>query len=532
MTSGKRSEAETGKTTKRSRNKLKKPDSSGLINEEMLASFGLHELVPEPLAAWRPLVSDGLAFFLERLPAERLMAIVADQLMLPASADASKRLVTLLAHCPTLHKLGQVIARYPGLHPELRRQLQTLESMPSTTPIRQVLDCIRAELPANLPITVANEALAEGSVAVVVPFTYPENGEIHHGVFKVLKPGIEEKLNAELVILVEVAPFLEARSKQLGLPPIDYQDTLNTVRRLMVKEVHLEVEQKNLQAAAAFYAEEPLILVPRLLPWCTPRMTAMERVFGSKVTDPDLSQKLRQELADTMISALLGQPFWSKSEFAVVHADLHAGNLFVTEDGRLAVLDWSLTASLSKAQREALVAIALGGMMLDASKIRHAVATLGTMTHDDPILAEAVDRALDRLVMQGQVPGFSWLLELLDDLAFHTVTGFWEDFVLLRKSWLSLSGVIDDMVKELSPDKQLTGLALKRLLREMPARSIAFPDSMNFATHMSNADILRLLSSPWLISMRYWGRCLNHGMSLLGSVGQPIDPGRIAPRSA
>ncbi len=503
----------------KSKNALNKTTGRGLLNEELLASFGLHELVPASLAQWRPLVVDGLSFFLERLPAKRLMAIMSHQLALAHSADASRRLVALLAACPTLHKLGQVIAHSPQLHPLLRRQLQTLESMPSAMPFNQALERIREELPGKLPLTLSGEILAEGSVAVVVPFTYPENGATRHGVFKVLKPGIAEKLDEELAILVELAPFLASRGKQLGLPPIDYQDTLNTVQRLMLKETHLEVEQKNLRAAATFYAEEPKILIPRLLPWCTPRMTAMERVFGKKVTASNLSGKLRRELADTMISALLGQPFWSKAESAVVHADLHAGNLFVTGDGRLAVLDWSLTASLSKAQREALVAIALGGLMLDGAMIRQSMATLGSMTHDDPLLAEAVDRALDRIVMQGQFPGFSWLLDLLDDLALHAATGFQEDFVLLRKSWLSLSGVIGELEKELSPDQQLTKLALQRLLEEMPARSIAFPDSLNFATHISNADILRLLSSPWLIAMRYWARCWNHGMSGFGSTG-------------
>jgi len=31
------------------------------------------------------------------------------------------------------------------------------------------------------------------------------------------------------------------------------------------------------------------IRVPRLLPWCTERMTAMERVFGTTVVDPRLA---------------------------------------------------------------------------------------------------------------------------------------------------------------------------------------------------------------------------------------------------
>ena len=505
---------------------------STLFSEELFASLGLHELIPTPLAVWRPLVSDGLAFFLERLPAERLMGIVAElmQWQDDSDSDTARRLVALLTHCPTLHKLGQIVARHPSLNEDLRRQLQTLETLPPTTPPATVLARIRAELRGDIgnigsirnidaaQIELADAARAEGSGAVVMPFTYREDGQRRHGVFKVLKPGIEQILAEELAILVELAPYLEARSKQLGLPAVDYRDTLETVQRLMTKEVHLEIEQENLRAAADFYADEPALLVPRLLPWCTPRMTAMERVFGSKVTDAELSPQMRQKLADTMISALLGQPFWSTGERAVVHADLHAGNLFVTADGRLAVLDWSLTAALTKAQREALVAIALGGILLDADSIRRAIATLGSIAHDDPILAETVERALDRVAFQGHVPGFDWLLTLIDELALQTATGFWEDFVLLRKSWLSLSGVIGDLIGTHSPDPQLIGLALQRFLAEMPARSLAQaqPGAQHFASHLSNADLLRLCASPWLISLRYWERCWRQGWSLLG----------------
>jgi len=98
------------------------------FNAELFAALGLDELIPAPLAHWRPLVADGLRFFLERLPAQRLMAIVAEQMLLGAApqATAALRLVALLICCPTLHKLGQVLARRPELHPDLRRRLQAL----------------------------------------------------------------------------------------------------------------------------------------------------------------------------------------------------------------------------------------------------------------------------------------------------------------------------------------------------------------------------------------------------------------------
>jgi ubiquinone biosynthesis protein len=483
-----------------------------MLNDDLLDSLGMHDLLPAPLAAWRPLLSEALAFFLERLPPPRLAAIVAHHLALDEDAGSPERLVTLLSQCPCLHKLGQVVARHRLLHPELRRLLQSLESMPATLPIDAVAARIREELAGDPPVTLADAALAEGSVAVVVPFTYCDNATLRHGVFKLLKPGVETKLTEELAILADLGRFLEARSRHLKLPALDYRDTLKSVETLLACEIRLDVEQQNLRAAAAFYAAEPRVLVPQLLPWCTPRLTAMERVFGVRITDAALDDGRRQRLAATMMSALLAQPFWSRSAKAVFHADLHGGNLFLADDGRLAVLDWSLTTSLTKVQREALVGVALAGLTLDAPRIRRSIAALGSLAADDRALGAAVDRALDRLVLQGRLPGFDWLLALLDDIALRTAGGFQGNLALFRKTWLSLSGVIADLAGEQSPDIPLLALATQRFVAELPARLVARPDSQAFSTHVSTADVLRTCASPWLASLRYWTRYWTHAL--------------------
>jgi len=475
------------------------------LNDALFESLGLPQLLPASLAAWRPLVSDGMKFFLTRLPAHRVQAIVVGQLALPEDADAAARLVSLLLQCPTLHKLGQVLARNRQLPRQIRLGLQTLESMLPSTPMEQVLERIHEELPHH-SLQLAPQSLAEGSVAVVLPFTYRENGKTRDGVLKVLKPGIEDKFTEELGVWLELGAFLEERGRALGLTPLDYRGTLDSVRELLSNEIHLEVEQRNLRDAAMFYADEPRLLIPRLLPWCTHKLTAMERIVGDKVTDAELSPQVRAEFAGLMVSTLIGQPFWSREETAVLHADLHAGNLFATQEGRLAVLDWSLILHLSMADRRALVSIILGGLTLDAARIRREVAALGAMPEADPVLSRAVERALDRVVFQHCFPGFEWLLEMLDELARDRVTGFREDFVLFRKTWFSLAGVIDDLVERHSPDTQLLGLGFMRFLEELPLRLSAPPESARFSSHISNADILRICASGWLVSMRYWMR--------------------------
>ncbi|MFT4103501.1 MAG: AarF/UbiB family protein [Burkholderiaceae bacterium] len=474
------------------------------MNPELLQAIGVDRLVPESLARWRPLVCDGVLFFLGKLPAPRRAEIMAAQLALPADADPGQRIIALLTQCPTLHKLGQVLARNPSLPEALRLRLQALESMPALTPMPVLLAHIRRELPADAALTIADEALAEASVAAVVPFTWQEDGELRHGVFKVLKPGIEARLRDELAVWLELGAYLEQRAGELGLPPLDYRDTLDSVAELLANEVRIDNEQANLAAAAAFHAGSKDVAVPRLLrAWCTPRMTAMERVFGRKLTDAELPPQARARLADTTVAALLAEPFWNGDENVFFHADPHAGNLLVTDDGRLAVIDWALVARLSKHQREAIVDAVLGGLTLDADRVCRAVSGLGTLPPDHPVLREAVERALQR-VRRFELPGFGWMVALLDEVASRTEAGFRKDLILFRKLWATLSGVIRDLAGEHRPDKALILTGLEHFAAELPSRYTAPFGSRAFDTHLSNADLLRLWATFGLVAARYW----------------------------
>jgi ubiquinone biosynthesis protein len=83
----------------------------------------LAAVVPDCYAEFRPIVADGLTFFLEHLAPSRLAEAFAAQAELPADADLPRRLVVFLHACPALHKIGQVVARNRHLDLELRRHL-------------------------------------------------------------------------------------------------------------------------------------------------------------------------------------------------------------------------------------------------------------------------------------------------------------------------------------------------------------------------------------------------------------------------
>ena len=458
----------------------------------------LASVVPDCYAAFRPVVADGLTFFLTHLSPARLAEVFRAQAELAADASLERRLVLFLHACPALHKIGQVLARDRNLDPELRRHLQELESLEPHTPPNQWRPILARELAAAEPyrVEVTDGALAEGSVAVVVPLTWsdPTDGADaprRHAVAKVLKPGGAERLAEDLDILGRMADALDERWAAYGLPPLNYRATLNDVAELLVHEVCLCEEQEHLCLVGRQFAGQSDVQVPQLLPFSTERMTVMERVYGLKVTDPRAVRPWRRPgLFLSAARALLSRVLFSRDESVLFHGDPHAGNLLATDDGRLAILDWSLAGRLTADDRVQMSQILVGGLALDAARVGAAVAGLARDGTCESLIRRHVEAALAGLRWY-RPPGPGWALALLDDLARAGVR-FPPRLLLFRKAYLTVEGVLADVFPGNSLEGLLTAEALAQLAWEWPVRWLKPLDSCDYGTHVSSADLLHL----------------------------------------
>lgn len=478
------------------------------IADVLRRRIDLASLIPEDYAAYRPLVVGGLIFFLERLPAHRLAAILSEQAAMPPDSDSTRRLVALLHHCPTLHKLGQVLARDRRLDPALRKGLQSLESLAPRTPLDPTLEIIRHDLgaPERHGITLATSALAEGSVAIVLPFAWhaPDEDRPVQGVFKVLKPGVRDRLHDELALWGALGDFLDEQAPRLNLPAPDYRETLDSVRDLLAGEVDLHGEQRHLEAARPMYATVPDLVIPRLLPFNSSRITAMQRLAGRKITDgSDLDARARARLARLIVRGLLAEPMWNHERESLVHADPHAGNLILTSDHRLGVLDWSLTAALSKQTRIDLTRLVQGALAHHRTLIAAALHALSRKTPEPGALTPVLDAALAEL-RPARLPDLHWFIRLLDRATAHGGVRLDPALLLFRKALHSLEGVLGDLDPGFDVDDVLRAEFLTVLTREWPARAWALPWDRSFPTHLSNADLHALLCALPLAAARAW----------------------------
>jgi ubiquinone biosynthesis protein len=477
-----------------------------LIDEAALAS-----VLPDAQAHFRRPIAGALAVFLEGLPAAHQEAILTEQALLCSTAPPAERLAALARSCPALHKLGQILARDRRLSPELRQHLQELESLPPSIPFETIRGTLTQELGPleRLGVTLVPPALAEASVAVVVPFQYdqvPEGEERREGVFKVLKPGIEERLEQELELFEGVGSYLDQRCDEFRIPHLDYRESFEQVRDKLRHEVRLDLEQGHLALARAVYAGEPRVQIPALLDPCTLRVTAMERVVGGKVTAHGLDSEWDQRrLAGLVVEALIARPIFSRASQALFHGDPHAGNLFLTRDHRLAVLDWSLVGSLGERERIALVQVLLGAMTYHPEQIVTTLAALAERRRVDRSALESVVHAWLGRIRQGQLPGFTWLMGLLDEAVQTARLRVGADLLLFRKTLHTLEGVVADIGAADNPiDGVLLGEFLHHLAVEWPQRWLALPHSHAFATRLSNADLAQwVLTLPWAVT-RLW----------------------------
>lgn len=479
--------------------------------DELIDEQALAELLPPDDRHYAQPVKEGLTVFLSALSPERQGGVLAEQWALPPSATVAVRLGTLARSCPVLQKLGQTLAREPKLELELRRELQQLESQPPTIDLPTIEKTLTKELGslARRGVRLEPPALAEASVAVVIPFVQAgtEPGEpSRDGVFKLLKPGVESRLEEELNLLERVGEHLDERCDALQIPHLDYQDSFQQVRQKLLSELDLEHEQQLLGEAGEFYAGEPEIQIPALLEHCSPRVTAMEHVHGGKITDFQFNGSgERERLAALLTRALISRPILADRKISLFHGDPHAGNLFRTFDGRLAILDWSLAGRLPEAERVAVNQIMLAAITLRGEKICAELESLARRKQVDRSALKQVVASWLRRIRRGQFPGLRWLVGLLDEATQAARLRVAPDLMLFRKSLLIIDGVLSELgATALHNDRVLMVDFLQQFGGEWPRRWAAVPTSRDFGTRLSNADLTEMMCSlPWT-AVRYW----------------------------
>ena len=480
-----------------------------LINQLM----PLEKLVPDIYAEWRPVVRDAVAFIGSHLSPRRLAPKLVEQMLLPDDLPLEQRLILLIAQMPSLQKIGQIVARNRNLEPAFRAELTRLENAIQDVTPAQVQAELERQLGAALDayqVELEPALLAEASVSATMRFTWldPATGRPEPGVFKVLKPYINDYFSEELDLLQGLADFFESRRGNYPLSQVNLGDLFNDVRRLLEQEINFPNEQANLVAAYQRYANFAGIRTPRLLPeLSTSTITALTAEDGVKVTEAFPQDRLGQiEVAARLVEALVAIPLFAPEEDAMFHADPHAGNLFVDErTGELILFDWALTERLSREARRQIILLVLAVALRDE---RYIFKTIDRLCQDDlsrdRAKASLVRRHVARFIRQLSpftLPGVSHVLSLLDQIILSgvAVSG---SLLMFRKVLFTLDGVLHDVVPGLPLDPFLAWYIIKQRANAVSWLKLFGTSPAYFRSPLSHFDQIALAWSAQFFGLR------------------------------
>ena len=259
---------------------------------------------------------------------------------------------------PTYIKLGQLLStRADLIPPAYAKALTRLQDSVEPFDFDEVERIVTSELGFRISkgfSSFESAPLASASLGQVHRASMRDGREV---VVKVQRPGIRERIAADMHGLAEMAEFadnhLEA-GRRYGLA-----DLLRQFRRSLSGELNYRREAANLIALGRILRPYDRLLVPEPIgDYTTSSVLTMEFVPGRKVTD--LGPLTRLELDGSMLAEQLFHAYLDQILVeGFFHADPHPGNVLLTDDGRLALIDVGMVARVPKPMRQLLVKLLL-----------------------------------------------------------------------------------------------------------------------------------------------------------------------------
>jgi ubiquinone biosynthesis protein len=283
----------------------------------------------------------------------------AEQRVTPKEAAKASELADDLEKLgPTFVKLGQLLSTRVELLPRAYLEaLARLQDKVEPFPFGEVEKIVTSELGVRM-----SKAFSDFEVA---PMAAASLGQVHRArlrdgrqvAVKVQRPGIRDAMLEDLDALDEIAEFLDnhtAAGKRY-----EFCQMLDQFRKSLLRELDYRLEASNLTTIGKNLIEFEHIVVPEpVADYVTSRVLTMQYVHGKKITD--LNPLARMEfdgdaLAEELFRAYLQQILVD----GFFHADPHPGNVFLTDDYRIALIDLGMVGKIMPGLQEQLLQLLL-----------------------------------------------------------------------------------------------------------------------------------------------------------------------------
>lgn len=258
---------------------------------------------------------------------------------------------------PTFVKLGQVLSTHIDLPPAYATALSRLREDCKPVDFEQVRETVEEEL--NCSISKAFQVFEEKPIAAA-SLAQVHRAVLHDGravAVKVQRRGVRREIATDFQALDRIAAMLD-RHTQLGRR-YEFRRIVLEGRDLLLSELDYRVEARNLSLLSEHLRDFPRIVVPWPVgDYTTERVLTMDYVRGRSIGSIGPLRRLELNgaaLADQLLRAYLHQILVT----GLVHADPHPGNVFLTDDGRLSLLDLGQVVHIDPSTRDELMEMML-----------------------------------------------------------------------------------------------------------------------------------------------------------------------------
>jgi len=390
---------------------------------------------------------------------------------------------------PAFVKFGQLLSTRLDILPEdLAEELRKLQDAVKPAPFEEIKRTLEAEfgVPAEkIFAEISPQAKASASIAQV------HGARLHTGeqvVVKVQREGVQELLRIDTQVMRDLVPVVEryvpaARVYNLG-------DLVDEFARWIDEELDFTTEARHAQRFYDNFGDYPHVVIPRVFwEYTTKRVVVFEEIEGVKIDDFAILEEKgwdRKNIARITVEAFLKQVF----EDNFFHGDPHAGNIFVIEEDKIALVDFGIVGRLDNVLARSVANMLIGLATRDVEVLMDEYEAMGASPEDTDIQAFRSD--LSRIIDKywGVPLKYIRAEQFLTDLA--RLAGRYrvrmpKDFLLLGKTLFVIGG----LARELDPEMDFLEIVKPYAERIMKERFSIKREAI-YAAHVL-ADALNFL---------------------------------------
>jgi len=325
---------------------------------------------------------------------------------------------------PTFIKMGQILSTRPDLVPiEYLIEFEKLQD--SAEPVEY--EKIRGVFEDNLKCKIEDvfdyfekEPIASASVSQVhIAFYKGEKVAV-----KIQKPDIEDKIYLDIGILYDIAELIERFIKDAKIyKPVKIVEEFEKAIR---KEIDFSYEGRNIERFRKNFSSFEDIVIPEVYKELTGnKVLTLKYIDGVKITEIDKIEGIdRKEFVRKGTEIILKQIFYD----GFFHADPHPGNILITKDGKICLLDFGIVGRLREEEKIEIIGLLTGIIKNDSDKILRILEIMGSLENEE----------VDRKKLKREIDEY---LEKYRDISIKEINLnvlFDEIFSLMRKYSISI----------------------------------------------------------------------------------------------